>query len=150
MIDRYNSFTTLIININRYIFKIKNEEMKTMNLKSHHVSCIYYLYTHQNDNITFKELYTKCALDKGMASKIINYLVKNNLVIYNYCGKKAYNDPIILTDKGLNIGIFISNKIDEILAKANVGIDEEKRNIMYECLTKLCTNLNNITKEYKE
>ena len=42
MLDRFKTFTLLITNINRSIRKIKTEEMAEYNLKSIHISCLYY------------------------------------------------------------------------------------------------------------
>ena len=43
MEERYKSFTVLISGISRSIRRIKTEEMAEFNLKSPHVSCLYYL-----------------------------------------------------------------------------------------------------------
>ena len=44
MIDRFQTFTVLVTKINRSIKKLKADEMAKYDLKSPHVSCIYYLY----------------------------------------------------------------------------------------------------------
>ena len=44
MIERFETFTVLITKISRSIRKIKTEEMAKFNLKSPHVSCLYYLF----------------------------------------------------------------------------------------------------------
>ena len=44
MEERFQAFTVLVSNLNRCIYKIKTEEMAEYNLKSSHVSCIYYIY----------------------------------------------------------------------------------------------------------
>ena len=42
--ERFETFTVLINRISRNIRKIKNQEMAEYNLKSAHVSCLYYIF----------------------------------------------------------------------------------------------------------
>ena len=44
MKERFETFTVLINRISRNIRKIKNQEMAEYNLRSPHISCLYYLY----------------------------------------------------------------------------------------------------------
>ena len=44
MEERFETFTLLISKLNRSIKRIKSEEMDEFNLKSPHVSCLYYIY----------------------------------------------------------------------------------------------------------
>jgi len=44
MNNRFETFTLLITSINRSIRRIKTETMARYELKSPHVSCLYYLY----------------------------------------------------------------------------------------------------------
>ena len=44
MEQRFETFTVLITKINRNIRKIKNREMAEYNLKSPHISCLYFIY----------------------------------------------------------------------------------------------------------
>ncbi|MBQ7880983.1 MAG: hypothetical protein IJ358_04000 [Clostridia bacterium] len=53
MEQRFETFTVQIAKISRCIRKIKSEEMAEFNLKSPHVSCLYYLYR-QNNKMTAK------------------------------------------------------------------------------------------------
>lgn len=43
MEERFETFTILINRISRNIRKIKNQEMAACNLRSAHISCLYYL-----------------------------------------------------------------------------------------------------------
>ena len=47
MTERFETFTVLINRISRKIRKIKIQEMADYNLRSAHVSCLYYLYTNR-------------------------------------------------------------------------------------------------------
>ncbi len=54
MEERFEIFTVLLNRINRNIRKIKNEEMANYELRSPHISCLYYLYI--SKELTSKEL----------------------------------------------------------------------------------------------
>ena len=58
MENRFKLFTVLTSKVNRYIRKIKTDEMAEFNLKSTHVSCLYYLYSAKN--ITSTDLCELC------------------------------------------------------------------------------------------
>ena len=49
MEKRFQKFTVLITKINRNIKRIKTEEMDKYNLKSPHVSCLYYLFLEKEE-----------------------------------------------------------------------------------------------------
>ena len=68
MKNRYQSFTILLNRITRNIHKIKTEEMNRFDLKSAHVSCLYYLYT-SSKPLTSKELCGCCNEDKALISR---------------------------------------------------------------------------------
>ena len=146
MFDRFEKFTLLINNIIRSIHKIKSEEMQKFNLKSTHVSCLYYLYREKN-KLTAKELCNICNEDKAAISRAIEYLEKNNYVNCESKNEKRYKSPLMLTEKGQALGKLISDKIDQILKLASNGLNEEKRKLFYDCLTLISTNLENFVKE---
>ena len=75
MQQRFETFTTLINRISRNIRKIKNQEMAQYDLRSGHISCLYYLYTQQG--LTATELCERCEEDKGTISRCIDYLESN-------------------------------------------------------------------------
>ena len=78
MQERFKTFTVLISKINRSIKKIKTEEMDEFNLKSHHVSCLYYLY--KSNSLTAKELCDICAEDKAALSRSLEDLERNGYI----------------------------------------------------------------------
>lgn len=145
--DRFKNFTVLISRISRSIRRIKTEEMKGYNLKSPHVSCIYYLY--KEEALTSKELTDICDEDKAAVSRTLEYLETNGYIYCESSLKKRYRSEFKLTEKGKEVGVFISKKIDAILAKASEGLSEENRTILYQSLSLICNNLQKITKEKK-
>jgi DNA-binding MarR family transcriptional regulator len=147
MDERFQTFTVLVANLNRCIYKIKTEEMAEYNLKSSHVSCIYYIYRY--GSLTPKELCDLCGEDKANISRALKYLEENQYLVINNDSNKKYQRPIVLTENGVKIGKHLSEKINEILSIASEGLSEEKRNIMYEGLSLINNRLNKICDEYE-
>lgn len=148
MQQRFETFTVMIANIHRYIYKIKTEEMAEIHLKSSHVSCLYYLY--KQDALTAKALCTLCGEDKANISRAVKYLEANGYVSCDSRAQKRYQSPLILTNKGREAGQYIAEKIDSVLQEASAGLSEEHRLIMYQSLALIDTNLNKICKQYGE
>lgn len=143
MENRYEMFTVLVNKINRSIKKIKNEQMKEYNLKSIHVSCLYYLYN--RGTLTSAELTELCDEDKAAISRSINYLEKNGYINCDSICKKRYKSPLTLTDSGMKIGQIICNKIDKILEQSSHGLNEAELALFYEGLNLINNNLKNIS-----
>lgn len=141
--DRYQNFTVLIGKINRNIKRIKSEEMKDFDLKSPHVSCLYYLY--KQNHLTAKELADICEEDKASISRSLEYLENNGYIVCNDTkNKKRYKSFLKLTEKGVKIGKQITEKIDNILILASKGINDDERIILYKSLTIISENLDKI------
>ena len=96
MFNRYEVFTLLVNNINRSIRKIQNEEMKEFNLKSRHVSCIYYLY--KKETLTATELKEICDVDKAAISRTLDFLEENGYIKCFSQAKKRYKSEFSLTE----------------------------------------------------
>lgn len=147
MQERFQTFTVLIAKINRNIRKIKTEEMAEFDLKSGHVSCLYYLY--KAKSLTAKELCDICDEDKANISRSIDYLETNGYLVCESKAQKRYKSPLTLTEKGDEIAGRIAETIDRILNKAGEGLSEEQRAIMYQSLSLVCDNLKKMCDEYR-
>lgn len=147
METRFEIFTTQIAKISRCIRRIKTEEMSEFDLKSPHVSCLYYLYA-SGEALTAKALCDMCDEDKAAISRSIEYLEENGYISCESKTEKRYKSPLSLTDKGLVVAEQIASKIDQILNVASVGLTEENRKIFYESLMLISSNLQNICDNY--
>ncbi|MBQ7351263.1 MAG: winged helix-turn-helix transcriptional regulator [Clostridia bacterium] len=146
MKERFETFTLLLSKINRSIRKIKTEEMNEFNLKSNHVSCLFYLF--KMGKLTATDLCELCQEDKATTSRLLEHLESNNYVTCDSSQKKRYNSYFVLTEKGVKLGKFISDKINKILDEASIGLTEENRKIMYDSLTLISNNLDKICGNY--
>ena len=142
MENRFKLFTVLTSKVNRCIRKIKAEELAEFDLKSTHVSCLYYLY--EEAGLTAKELCDICDEDKAAVSRAIDYLETNGYLTCDSKTIKRYKTPIMLTEKGLNVASKVNEKVNRILDEASVGLSEENRVAFYKSLALISENLEKI------
>ena len=146
MEQRFETFTALMTNINRSIRRIKTEEMEKFNLKSVHLSCLYYLY--KEGSLTAKDLCERCDEDKSNMSRSIDHLEKNGYIVCKASANRRYRAPLETTELGREVGRQIADKIDSVLLLAGNGIEEENRRIMYDGLVQISNNLQKICDSY--
>ena len=146
MEERFQIFTVLVANLNRCIYRIKTEEMAGYNLKSSHVSCIYYLYKH--GSLSAAQLCGLCVEDKSNISRAIKYLEENGYLIPSSKKSKKHQTPIELSPRGYKIGEGLSERINKILNIASEGLSDENRKIMYDSLSLINERLNKVCDEY--
>lgn len=146
MVDRFETFTILLNRINRNIRKIKNEEMADYDLRSPHISCLYYLYT--AESLTATDLCERCEEDKATISRSLEYLEKNGYLVCKSESKKRYNAPFELTEKGVCAGKVVADKIAEVLEEISRDISDEDRKVFYRCLNAISENIDKAAKAY--
>jgi DNA-binding MarR family transcriptional regulator len=106
--------------------------MAELDLKSPHVSCLYYLY--KADSLTSKELCDICEEDKANISRTVKYLVDNGYVIRVKGGKSGRYARLALTERGIEVGEFLSEQIERIISIVSDGIDDDTLDLMYSSL----------------
>ncbi len=144
MKERFETFTVLINRISRNIRKIKNQEMAEYNLRSVHVSCLYFLYT--NKGTTATDLCERCEEDKATISRALDYLETNGYLTCESKNAKRYKSLLILTDKGNEIGKKIADKINDVLNVISDGLTEEERLAFYRSLSVISECLETVSK----
>ncbi|MDO4483275.1 MAG: MarR family transcriptional regulator [Clostridia bacterium] len=143
MEHRYETFTVLVNRINRNINRIKTREMSAFGLRGAHVSCMYQLYLTQG--LTASELCELCAEDKAAVSRSLVYLEKEGYITFQTKQAKRYKTPIYLTEKGVETGRMVAEKIDGILAGIGKTMTEDERNNLYRYLTDISSTLEAMT-----
>ncbi len=144
MKERFETFTVLMNRISRNIRKIKNQEMAEYNLRSAHISCLYYLYL--ADNLTATDLCERCEEDKATISRSLDYLEKNEYLTCESKSAKRYKSPLVLTEKGRIVGKKIAYKINSVLDEISVGLTEEERVAFYRSLSIISESLEKVSK----
>ncbi|MBQ8769055.1 MAG: MarR family transcriptional regulator [Oscillospiraceae bacterium] len=139
MQGRFETFTVLINRISRNIRKIKIQEMADYNLRSAHVSCLYCLYT--NKGATATDLCERCEEDKATISRAVDYLETNGYLTCESKSAKRYKSPLILTEKGMDVGKKIADKISAVLDALSDDLTEEERIAFYRSLSIISESL---------
>lgn len=145
MEQRFETFTVLINRISRNIRKIKNQEMADYNLRSAHVSCLYYLYTEKG--LTATALCERCEEDKATISRALEFLEDNGYLTCASKGAKRYKSPLILTEKGTEVGQKIADKIGMVLDEISTGLTEEERRTLYRSLSIVSDSLDAVARK---
>ena len=143
MKERFETFTVLINRISRNIRKIKNQEMAEYDLRSAHVSCLYYLYT--DPSATATDLCERCEEDKATISRALDFLEINGYITGE--SKKKYKCPIVLTEKGQLVGKKITEKINIVLDEISERLTEEERVAFYRSLSIISDSLEAVSKK---
>lgn len=141
---RFETFTVLINRISRNIRRIKNQEMAEYNLRSAHVSCLYYLYS--DKGLTATDLCERCEEDKATISRALEFLETNGFIARDPESVKRYKSPLLLTEKGLEVGKKIADKIDGVLDQISAGLTEEERVAFYRSLSIISESLETVSK----
>ena len=120
--------------------------MAEYGLRSPHISCLYYLYS--CESMTATDLCEKCEEDKATISRSLDYLEKNGYLICKAKYAKRYKSPLLLTEKGKEVGKKITDKINMMLDEISVGLTEKERIDFYRSLTVISDGLDAIGKRY--
>ncbi len=142
MKERFETFTVLVNRISRNIRKIKNQEMAEYNLRSSHISCLYYLYTTQG--LTATELCERCEEDKATISRSLDFLETSGYLTCESKTAKRYKCPIVLTEKGTEVGKKIADKINAVLDMISDSMTEDERILFYRCLSVISDGLEEV------
>ncbi len=113
--------------------------MAAYELKSAHVSCLYYIY--KMNSLTVTELCEITTEDKAAVSRSIKYLTKNGFIDRDQSAKKRYRAPLTLTERGKSIAESVDKRIDGILERAGEGVTEHEREVLYKSLSAIEKNL---------
>lgn len=144
MKERFETFTVLINRISRNIRKIKNQEMAQYKLRSAHISCLYYLYT--SEGLTATELCERCEEDKATVSRALEHLEVNGYLTCPTRSTKRYKSPLMLTEKGFEVGKKIADKIQGVLDEISEGLTEEERIAFYRSLAIISDSLEAVSR----
>ena len=144
MEERFETFTVLINRISRNIRKIKNQEMAEYNLRSAHVSCLYYLYL--ENQMTATDLCERCEEDKATISRALDYLETRGYLTCETKSAKRYKSPLKLTEEGIVVGRKIAEKINGDLDAISTSLTEDERIAFYRSLSIISESLEVVSK----
>lgn len=139
--DRFEVFAGSIMELNRYLQKIKDMEMKPLGLRANHVMCLYHLGKNPL-GLTATELTEACREDKAAISRCLAQLIERGLVAGNFPEhKRSYRTKLFLTEEGRSLVQTIDRKIDAALTSGGNGLTQEQRENFYATMDLIINNL---------
>lgn len=139
--ERFEAFTGSILELNRYLQKIKDMEMKPYGLRAGHVMCLYYLGKNP-EGLTVAELTAACREDKAAISRCVSQLVAQGYVFGNYPeDKRSYRTKLFLTQTGKELVQTIDRRIDYAVTSGGSGLTQQQRESFYSAMEIIIDNL---------
>lgn len=143
MVDRFQRFSYAIFEFSRCWHKIAAQEMAQYGLKGPH--CVYLLTLHRHaDGITATKLGQLCGKDKADVSRMMTMMENKGLV---YKEGRAYRAMLKLTESGKKAAEQVQARAAKAVALGESGLTQESREIFYETLELVLTNLQMISEE---
>lgn len=146
MINRFEKFSLAIAEIYRYWHKLASEELSVYGLKGSHATYLTALYRY-DEGITVPELCEVCGKDKSDASRMIAILEKKGLVTKQAIGGSNYRGKLFLTNEGKQAAKSICDTISRAVEVAGKDLSDENRDIFYEALESITSNMRKLSKE---
>ena len=144
MVSRFEAFSEYIVELNRYIQKIKEVEMNKLGLHAKHTMCLYYLGKYP-DGLTSTELTKLCSEDKAAVSRTLTQLENGGFVSRGLPeDKRAYRAVYNLTESGEEIVKRINERVKSVIIGAGTGLSDEQRGELYSSLELILNNLKNL------
>lgn len=139
--DRFDTFAGSILELNRYLQKLKDMEMKPFGLRANHVMCLYHLGKNPR-GLTVTELAEACREDKAAVSRCLSQLLQRGLVGGNFPeNKRSYRTRITLTASGRELVEQIYQKVDAALVGGSTGMTQQQRETFYATMELIIKNL---------
>lgn len=139
--DRFEVFTGSVLELNRYLQKLKDLEMKPFGLRANHVMCLYHLGKNP-DGLTATELTEACKEDKAAISRCLTQLIEKDLVYREEpMAKRAYRTKLRLTQSGADLVQTIDRRIDAALTRGSHGLTDAQRENFYTTIDTIIENL---------
>lgn len=143
MIDRFERFSLLISEISRCWHKIAADEMEKHGLKGSHAIYLTTLYRHP-EGVTAARLCELCGKDKADVSRMMSIMEDKELVVRD---GKSYRALLKLTPVGVAAAEQVRGRAVVAVENASHGLPEENRQIVYQGLELIVSNLQNICEE---
>lgn len=148
--DRFEAFTGSILELNRYLQKLKEIEMRPYGLRAGHVMCLYYLGKNPQ-GLTATELTEACREDKAAVSRTLSQLIQKDLV----CGdfpehKRSYRTKLYLTESGRELVRSFDLRIDAALTNGSVGLTQLQKENLYTTMDIIIKNLSHYIAEKEQ
>ena len=98
------------------------------------------------ESLTATELCEICEEDKATISRGLDFLEENGYIVCETQHGKRYKSALLLTEKGVEVGKKITDKINFVLNEICVDLTEAQRIEFYRSLAVISDNLELCTK----
>lgn len=142
-VERFVDFTMAILQLNKYVQKIKAYEIEKVGLKPVHVMCCYYLYNNPQ-GLTAKELGEMTLEDKAAISRALKTMQESGYISYD---ANVRNARVLLTDGGKKLAGYISERAEIAVEAGSVEFTDEQRIFFYNSLGEIVEKLKNYYKD---
>ena len=150
MSNRFETFVSLIMEINRLFQRIKDAEMSRFGLKASHTMCLYYLAQHE-EGLTATRLTELCIIDKAAISRTLKQLIDKDLIyLDNPENKRSYRSLYHLTEKGKELAASFSAIVGDVMDKISLDISETDRELLYSSLEQIRDKMHLYFEDMKE
>ena len=146
MVDRFERFSFAISEISRYWHKLAGKELSKYGLKGPHATYLTTIYRYP-EGITVPRLCELCGRDKSDASRMISILEQKGLVTKQVVGRSRYRGLLMLTDEGMAAAEHVCGRASRAVEIAGKNLTEETREIFYQSLESIASNLRELSKE---
>lgn len=139
--DRFETFAGSILELNRYVQRLKDIEMKPFGLRANHVMCLYYLGKNP-EGLTVTQLAEVCKEDKAAISRCVAQLLERQLIGGNFPeNKRSYRTRLTLTAPGREMASKIYERVDAAVNGGSTGLTDIQRENLYSALQIIIDNL---------
>lgn len=150
MDDRFERFAVAVSELNRYILRIKDQEMRKMGLRASHTMCIYYLGQNP-EGLTVTQLSKCCKEDKAAISRCLSQLLEKGLVdCHAPEGRRIYRNPYRLTKPGRQVAGQINDRVKTALEAGGSGLTDQQREIFYSTAELILKNLSDYERKRED
>ncbi len=146
MVDRFEQFSFAISEIYRHWHKLAAEEMGKYGLKGTHSVYLLTMYRYP-EGVTAPKLCELCGKDKSDVSRMMPILEEKGLVKKEGIHQKLYRGVFKLTEEGKAAAEYVRQRAGLAVQLAGGDLTDEKRDIFYEVLESIVSNLREISKE---
>lgn len=143
MVQRFERFSYAIFEISRCWHRIAAEEMEKYGLKGSHATYLTTLYRYPQ-GITAAKLSELTGKDKADVSRMTAIMEKNRLIVKE---GSSYRAMLKLTAVGCEAAEHVRARAGVVVENASRGLSDEHREIFYNTLELIVTNLQNICEE---
>ena len=146
MVERFEKFSFLISEVSKHWHKITSDEMEKYGLKGPHSVYLITMYRYP-EGLTSPQLCELCGKDKSDVSRMMSIMEKKGIVKKEGIHQNLYRGVFKLTQEGMEAAEHLVKRVNLAVELAGKELSDENREIFYNALETISTNLRQISKD---